>query len=75
MDINTTRAIIDALHDGSLEKAPTEKLDIFGLHVPTQCNGVDDKLLIPKNTWANKDAYDEEAKKLASKFVENFKKY
>jgi phosphoenolpyruvate carboxykinase (ATP) len=47
MSLKITRAIIDAIHTGELEKAPTTEMDIFGLHIPTKCTGVDPKVLQP----------------------------
>jgi phosphoenolpyruvate carboxykinase (ATP) len=75
MSLKHTRAIIDAIHDGSLATAPTAEDPVFGFAVPTQCNGVPAEILTPKNTWADKAAYDATAKKLAKFFVDNFKKY
>ena len=54
MDLKITRAIIDAIHSGELEKVPTQEMDIFGLHIPTSCPGVDADVLFPINTWQNK---------------------
>ncbi|MEL6823820.1 MAG: phosphoenolpyruvate carboxykinase (ATP), partial [Calditrichota bacterium] len=70
-----TRAIIDAIHDGSLAKADMTVDPIFGFHVPTTCANVPDELLIPRNTWEDKAAYDLQAKKLAELFKENFKQF
>jgi phosphoenolpyruvate carboxykinase (ATP) len=75
MNIKDTRKIIDAIHDGSLEKVKTNKLSIFGLNVPDSCPGVDAKVLNPKETWHNKNEYDATLKKLAEGFVKNFQKY
>ncbi|MFO1077890.1 MAG: phosphoenolpyruvate carboxykinase (ATP) [Planctomycetota bacterium] len=75
MSLRYTRAILDAIHDGSLHRAPTVEDKTFGLIVPTKCAGVPDELLIAKNTWADKNAYDEKAKHLAALFVKNFGKY
>ncbi|MEZ5965807.1 MAG: phosphoenolpyruvate carboxykinase (ATP) [Planctomycetota bacterium] len=75
MSLKHTRAIIDAIHDGSLEKAPTVQDPTFGVQVPTKCNGVPDEVLVPKNTWKDKAAYDEKAKHLAGLFAKNFAKY
>lgn len=57
MDLKVTRAIIDAIHSGELEKVETEQLEVFGLHVPKTCPGVDPEVLMPANTWQNKVTY------------------
>eukprot|EP00331_Platyophrya_macrostoma_P023818 CAMPEP_0176439754 /NCGR_PEP_ID=MMETSP0127-20121128/20148_1 /TAXON_ID=938130 /ORGANISM="Platyophrya macrostoma, Strain WH" /LENGTH=116 /DNA_ID=CAMNT_0017824117 /DNA_START=1 /DNA_END=351 /DNA_ORIENTATION=- len=75
MDLRVTRAIIDAIHSGELEKTPTEQLEIFGLHVPTSCPGVDSEVLMPINTWQNKDEYYATLKYLGVNFTKNFSKY
>jgi len=75
MSLKYTRAIIDAIHDGSLAKAKTETDPIFGLAVPTECANVPSEILIPRNTWSDKAAFDTTAAKLAGLFTENFKNY
>jgi phosphoenolpyruvate carboxykinase (ATP) len=70
-----TRAIIDAIHSGALLDAPTVTDPVFGLAVPTSCPDVPAEILQPRNTWVDKAAYDEKAKKVASLFRDNFKKY
>ncbi|MDQ3334035.1 MAG: phosphoenolpyruvate carboxykinase (ATP) [Myxococcota bacterium] len=70
-----TRAIIDAIHSGALADVATQEDPVFGLQVPTSCPEVPSEMLLPRNTWADKAAYDEKAKKVASLFRENFKKY
>jgi len=75
MKLKYTRAIIDAIHSGELDKAETAIDPIFGLAVPTAVKNVPAEMLIAKNTWADKAAFDAMAKKLASLFTENFKKY
>jgi len=75
MSIAHTRAIIDAIHDGSLAKAETVADPVFGVAVPTACPGVPDEVLVPKNAWADKAAYDEQARHLAGLFHANFEKY
>ena len=75
MDISATRKIIDAIHSGELDKAPTKTLEVFGLEVPTTAPGVDPNILLPKNTWADKADYDATLRKLAGLFITNFKKY
>ncbi|MEO0560124.1 MAG: phosphoenolpyruvate carboxykinase (ATP), partial [Bacteroidota bacterium] len=75
MSLKHTRAIIDAIHDGSLAQSPTTQDPIFGIAIPTECAGVPNDILIPRNTWADKDAYDRQATKLAKLFVDNFEQF
>jgi phosphoenolpyruvate carboxykinase (ATP) len=75
MDIKVTRAIIDAIHDGTLEKVPTKPMEMFGVGIPEQVPGVNNTILNPINTWADKEDYKRTAKNLASMFINNFKKY
>jgi phosphoenolpyruvate carboxykinase (ATP) len=70
-----TRAIIDAIHSGALRDVPTVEDPIFGFAVPTACPDVPSEILAPRNTWADKKAFDDRARKVASLFAENFKKY
>jgi phosphoenolpyruvate carboxykinase (ATP) len=70
-----TRAIIDAIHSGALASVATQDDPTFGFAVPTSCPEVPAEMLQPRNTWADKAAYDERAKKLAQLFRDNFKKY
>ncbi len=65
-----TEAIAGNLNDGEFIKEP-----VFGLMVPKKVNGVPDEVLMPRNTWKDKTAYDERAAKLAKMFVDNFKKF
>jgi phosphoenolpyruvate carboxykinase (ATP) len=75
MKLKYTRAIIDAIHSGELNDAETTIDPTFGLAIPKVVKNVPSEILIPKNTWADKAAYDAMAKKLATLFNENFKKY
>lgn len=75
MSLKYTRAILDAIHDGSLAKCDTVTDPVFGLHIPTSCSQVPEEILVPKNTWADGEAFDKTATKLANLFIENFKKY
>ena len=75
MKLKFTRAIIDAIHSGALDKIATVEDPIFGVGVPSECPGVPTEILVPRNTWADKAAYDTQAKKVATLFRDNFKKY
>ncbi len=78
MKLKYTRAMVTAALNGSLAKVEYVHDDTFNVDVPTTCPGLPEEaqnVLIPRNTWADKDAYDAMAKKLAGMFVENFKKY
>ena len=75
MSIKNTRACINAILDGSIEANEFETLPLFNLSIPKTLNGVDTKVLNPRNTWSDKAAYDKTAKKLAAMYIENFKKY
>jgi phosphoenolpyruvate carboxykinase (ATP) len=75
MSLKYTRAIIDAIHDGSLADAPTETDPVFGFEVPTECPNVPDEILRPRDTWSDPDAYDAARTKLAKRFADNFKKF
>jgi phosphoenolpyruvate carboxykinase (ATP) len=70
-----SRAIIDAIHGGTLVRATKRKDPVFGFDVVTECPGVSSEALVPRGTWADKNAYDASAKKLATLFRENFKTY
>ncbi len=75
MKLSHTRAMITAALEGKLDNAGTIIDPVFGLSIPTEVPGVPSDVLIPKNTWADKNAYDEKAKYLAGLFVKNFEKY
>ena len=75
MSLKYTRAMLDAIHDGSLDKAETVTDPIFGVEIPTACANVPSEILVARNTWADKAAYDEKAKHLASLFHKNFEKF
>ncbi len=74
MNLPATRAIITAILNGKLT-GEFEKHPIFQVEFPKAIEGVDSSLLNPREAWADKNAYDETAKKLAGMFIENFKKY
>lgn len=75
ISIKDTRAIIDAILSGDIEKTDTIKLPVFDLEVPTSLPGVDTNILDPRNTYADKSKWDQKAKDLADRFVKNFDKY
>ncbi len=75
MSIKNTRACINAILDGSINESEFETLPIFNLRIPKTLKGVDTEVLNPRNTWENKESYDETKKKLASMYIKNFKKY
>ena len=75
MDITATRTIIDAILDGSVEKAEFRKMPVFNFDVPTALPGVDSKVLDPRKTWPDKAAYDAGLRKLGQMFTDNFKKF
>ena len=75
ISIKDTRGIIDAILDHSIDKAPTKKIPFFDFEVPTQLEGVDPKILDPRDTYADPKQWEKKAKDLAGRFVKNFKKY
>ena len=72
IDINLTRAMVDAALDGTLDNVEYYTDDLFHLRVPVECPNVPSEILNPKNTWDDKDAYDERANKLAQEFSKYF---
>jgi phosphoenolpyruvate carboxykinase (ATP) len=75
MKLSYTRAMITAALEGKLDNEDMEKDPVFGVSVPVAVPGVPSELLNPRNTWADKAAYDEKAKYLAGLFIKNFEKY
>jgi phosphoenolpyruvate carboxykinase (ATP) len=75
IDLSHTRAMIAAALDGHLKEVKYEEDPVFRIAVPTTCPGVPQDILNPRNTWEDKTAYDEAAKKLAALFISNFEKY
>ena len=70
-----TRAIIDAIHNGTLSTVRTVPDPVFGFNVIPECLGVPGEILLPRKAWADKAAYDSNAKKLFELFQNNFQKY
>ena len=75
MPIAATRGLLRAALDGSLNEAEMRVDENFGLEVPITVPGVDDQLLRPRDTWADKSAYDAAAQDLVAKFIANFEKF
>ncbi len=75
MSLKHTRAIIDAIHDGSLSQQDFHEEPIFGMMVPKACQGVPSEILMPRDTWADKSSYDKTASDLAQLFSKNFENY
>ena len=74
-DIPTTRRIINAIQNGELNDVKTAHIDGLNLEVPLEIDGVDPKVLIPKNTWSDHDEYEKYLHDLIEKFKDNFKKF
>ena len=75
MKISHTRAMIRAILSGQLADVETKPDPIFGVGVPVSCPDVPGNVLQPRNTWSDKEEYDRQARDLARRFNENFKKY
>jgi phosphoenolpyruvate carboxykinase (ATP) len=75
MNITWTRQMVRAALGGRLNDVPTKRDPLFGFEVPTTCPDVPAEVLWPRDTWADKDAYDRQAQKLAGMFVENFRQF
>jgi phosphoenolpyruvate carboxykinase (ATP) len=75
MSLPHTRALITAALNGELDDVKYENHPVFGLSMPTECPDVPNEVLNPRNTWADKSAYDQKANDLAKQFVNNFKKF
>ena len=75
ISIRDTRGIIDAILDGSIDKAPTKVIPFFDFVVPTELPGVDPKILDPRDTYECACQWEEKAKDLASRFIKNFAKF
>ena len=73
--IKDTRGIIDAILSGDILKAPTKKIPLFDLEVPTELPGVNPAILDPRDTYADASEWDKKAQDLAGRFVKNFVKY
>jgi phosphoenolpyruvate carboxykinase (ATP) len=75
ISIKATRAIIDAILDGSIDSVETATIPVFNLKVPTSLPAVDAKILDPRNSYTDVSEWDARAVNLASLFIDNFEQY
>ncbi|AMG30717.1 phosphoenolpyruvate carboxykinase (ATP) [Grimontia hollisae] len=75
ISIKDTRAIIDAILDGSIEEAETKVIPIFNLEVPVKLHDVDPDILDPRDTYVDPLQWQSKAEDLAKRFIDNFAKY
>lgn len=75
ISLKETRAIIDAILDGSIENAATKTIPVFNLEVPTSLHNVNPEILDPRDTYENATLWESKAKNLAEKFIANFIQY
>jgi phosphoenolpyruvate carboxykinase (ATP) len=75
MPIQATRALLHAALSGALDHVAYRRDPLFGFEVPVDVPGVDASLLDPRSTWADADAYDVQARRLAVLFAENFARF
>jgi phosphoenolpyruvate carboxykinase (ATP) len=75
MKIQHTRTLVRAALAGDLKGVPTMRDPFFGLNVPQTCPGVPPEVLNPRDTWSDKNAYDETARELTKRFEQNFKRF
>ena len=75
ISIKDTRGIIDAILDGSIDKAPTKQIPYFDFTVPTELPGVDPAILDPRDTYAAEAEWTVKAEDLAGRFIKNFSKF
>ena len=75
MSLKTSRGLIDAIHSGELDKAEYTTMPGFNLHVPKNVKGIDPNILLPINTWDDKEGYKTQARKLAEQFIKNMENY
>jgi phosphoenolpyruvate carboxykinase (ATP) len=75
ISIQDTRAIIDRILDGSIEKAETKIIPVFNLEVPTTLENVHNEILDPRDTYEDVSEWNRKANRLARLFIQNFEKY
>lgn len=75
ISIKATRAIIDSILNGDIDKADSKPLPFFNINVPQSVPGVEDNILNPQDTYADQSEWEEKAKNLAGLFVDNFERF
>ena len=75
ISIKDTRAIIDAILDGSMDRAETSVIPMFNLEIPKALPNVDTNILDPRNTYAKPEEWEAKARDLAGRFIKNFEKF
>ena len=75
MPIRATRSLLSAALDGTLNNTAMRVDEFFGFEVPLSVEGIDETILVPRNTWSDKNAYDSQATKLVEMFSNNFSIY
>jgi phosphoenolpyruvate carboxykinase (ATP) len=75
MPLRFTRAIIDGIHSGRLQSAPTVRDEIMNLAVVSACDGVPAEMMQPRLSWRDTSAFEETSRKLAARFRKNFEQY
>lgn len=75
ISIQYTRRILDAVLNGELINVEYRKDPVFGFDVPLRCPGIPENILTPSNAWSSEEVYYKRYKSLASRFIDNFKKF
>ncbi|CEJ68341.1 phosphoenolpyruvate carboxykinase (ATP) [Chryseobacterium oranimense] len=75
ISLKDTRAIIDAIIDGSIENAPKTQVPIMNLEIPTQLPNVSEGILDPRETYSSAAEWEEKARDLAARYIKNFEQY
>ena len=75
MPLAATRALLNAALDGDIQGAEMTQDDTFGLRIPQSCAGVEPSILNPRQSWADKAAYDHQAQDVAMRFGKNFERF
>ncbi len=75
ISIKDTRAIIDAILDGSIEKAETVHIPVLNLTAPKKLNNVSEGILDPRDTYSDKSEWERKARDLSARYIKNFEQY